>query len=319
MAPRETSDFSKKEDVEFGGKYKMKPADTLPALVATLGLQPQVITRSLDILLADIEPDLAEVILIHTSAWPYKNPPNWPSLAEFRAHLEKTYPRLRCCWIPIRDAEGNEARDVETPEMAAQVFRIIFREVKRVKQSGRRLHGLIAGGRKSMIVYTMVSAQLLFDIEDRLWHLFSRDEGPAPHLSPENRHYSQLIEIPVLHLAGIMPMVRSLILDNDDPIAAVGLFREHENRERMLRLRDFYESCDVVDQQILLLAYQGYSNGQIADTVYLHETTVSGRFGQIADRFFQLSIVTPPNPLPKNLRLTLLHYMRPYLNKLADE
>jgi CRISPR-associated protein Csx14 len=296
----------------------MDPNDNSPALIATLGLQPQVITRSLDILLADIEPELGEVVLVHTAAWPH-NYPHWRSLAEFQSHLQQTYPALTWRWVPIRDSRGNEVRDVETPELAAQVFRTIFREVRNIKQSGRRLHGLIAGGRKSMIVYTMVSAQVLFDIDDRLWHLFSRDEGPTPHLSAENKRLSRLLEVPVLHLAGFMPMVRGIILDNDDPMAAVNLFREHENRERMVRLSDFYYSCDAVDQQIMRLAYKGFSNSQIGEKVFLHEATVSGRLGQVAERFFQKGIVTPPKPLPNNLRLALLHYMRPYLSKLEDD
>ena len=217
--------------------------------------------------------------------------------------------------------------------MAAQVFRIIFREVKGLKKRGRRLHGLIAGGRKSMIVYTMFSAQILFDMEDRLWHLFSRDEGTplvnqgaashlqgaAPHLTGDSRRLSRLLEIPIFHLAGFMPMVRGIILDNDDPMAAVNLFREHENRERLLRLREFYNSRDKTDQTILRLTYRGFSNSEIGEQLYLHETTVSGRLGQIADLFFQQGIAMPPEPQPKNLRLALLHSMRPYLSKLVDD
>lgn len=289
-----------------------------PALVATLGLQPQVITRSLDFLLEEIEPDLAEVVLIHTSAFPY-NHPHWRSLAEFREHLQKRYPAIRWRWTPIQDVDGSEVRDVETVELATQVFRIIFSEVKRIKQDGRRLHGLIAGGRKSMIVYTMVSAQLLFDVEDRLWHLFSKDEGPIPHLSPEQKRWSHLLEIPVLHLAGVMPVVRMMILNSDDPTAAIDLYREHEDVERLIHLRRFYESCDEIDREIVLLAYKGLSNSQIADQVHLAEGRIAYRINRVAERFYAEVYGRRLDPFPGRPRVRLLHDLRPLLNKLVDD
>jgi CRISPR-associated protein Csx14 len=284
-----------------------------PALVATLGLQPQIITRSLDAFLTGgIEPQLGEVVIVHTSAFPRQHP-HWQSLDEFKQYLKGKYPDMRWRWAPIQDESGETVLDVETPDKAELTFRLLYNEVKRVKRTGRRLHGLIAGGRKSMIVYTMVSAQLLFDVEDRLWHLFSTDEGPDPHKP------SHLIEIPVMHLAGLMPMVRQLILDSDDPTAAIRLYREHEDVERIIRLREFYESCDEVDQKILLLAYRGYAHSQIADEVYLSESRIATRINQVADRFYTTVHGRSLSPYPGHIRLRLLHDMRPFLNKLISE
>jgi hypothetical protein len=39
-----------------------------------------------------------------------------------------------------------------------------------------QVHLSIAGGRKTMAVFGMTAAQLLFDEHDRLWHLFSGGE-----------------------------------------------------------------------------------------------------------------------------------------------
>ncbi|MFW6096868.1 MAG: CRISPR-associated ring nuclease [Chloroflexota bacterium] len=293
--------------------------NTAPALVATLGLQPQIITRSLDLLLDDeIEPRLGEVIIVHTAAFPRQHP-HWASLEELKQYLKDTYPQIRWRWAPIQDENGETVHDVETPDKAELTFRLIYNEVKRVKRDGRRLHGLIAGGRKSMIVYTMVSAQLLFDVDDRLWHLFSVDEGPTPHSPDSGRHRSHLVEIPVMHLAGLMPMVRQLILDSDDPTAAIRLYREHEDVERIMRLREFYESCDETDQKILLLAYRGYSNSQIADEVFLSQSRITTRINSVAERFYTTVHGRRLSPYPGHIRLRLLHDMRPFLNKLIEE
>ena len=45
------------------------------------------------------------------------------------------------------------------------------------KRAGHLVYLSIASGRKPMTVYGMVAAQLLFDEDDRVWHLLS--EGAA--------------------------------------------------------------------------------------------------------------------------------------------
>lgn len=287
-----------------------------PVLLATLGLQPQIITRSLDWLL-DNGHEIGEVTVIHTST--FRPHPHWPSLDHFCKDVEAYYHPLQWRWVPIKNQADELLEDVETPHAAELVFRLIYNETKRVKRDGRRLHGLIAGGRKSMIVYTMVSAQLLFDVDDRLWHLFSEDEGPDPHLPESRRHHSHLLEIPILHLAGLMPMVRQLILDSDDPTAAIRLYREHEDVEKIMRLREFYEEqCDDIDRQILLLAYRGFSNSQIAEQVFLGDARVATRITQASNRFYSM-YGRRLSPQPGRIRLRLLHDLGPLLRRLTDD
>src|SRR5690606_12999059 len=132
-----------------------------PTLIATLGLQPQIITRALDLLLDEhMEPGLQEVVIVHTAAFPY-NHPHWDSLKNFKEYVRQRYPHITWRWEPIKNEAGETVYDVETPETAEYVFRLMYSEIRTLKREGRRLHGLIAGGRKSMIVYTLFSAQLL--------------------------------------------------------------------------------------------------------------------------------------------------------------
>ena len=239
-----------------------------PAFIATLGLQPQVITRGLDSLLS-IEPGIERGIIIHTRS--YRSHPDWPPFETFQRYIEAHYATIDWQWIPIQEESQEPLADVDTPDSAELAFKIIFNTTKNLKREGFRLHNLIAGGRKSIIVYSMVSAQLIFDVEDKLWHIFSDDEhnrglNTRPHPPPT----VQLVEIPILHLAGLMPMVRELILHSDDPTRALHLYREHEDVERNIHmLRFLREECDVIDRRIMWLYVKDHSNQQIAQRVSL--------------------------------------------------
>lgn len=290
-----------------------------PALVATLGLQPQIVTRALDLLLDEIEPELASVYIIHTDVLLTRHP-HWQSLNHFGAYLAATYPQLSFDFLPIKSDDGRTVRDVETPDTAELAFKVIFNTVRKLKQAGHPLHGLIAGGRKSMIVYTMISAQLLFDEEDQLWHLFSTLETQDPHVPRGQRDKSYLVEIPILHLAGLMPMVRELILNSSDPTRAARLYRKHESVEQIVRLQRFYqEDCDQVDRKILRLAYKGWGNREIGDAVGLTESPVTNRITNMARRFYRRGYGRPPRPWPKHIKIKLLDDLAPLLRQLEPD
>ncbi len=300
---------------------------TAPALVATLGLAPQIITRALDEMLKpNVEPGLGPVYIIHTSA--FRKHDHWPSFAHFTVYLEQTYSRLSFHLVPIKDENGRTVYDVETPETAELAFKTVFNIVKQLKREGRRLHGLIAGGRKSMIVYTMISAQLLFDEDDQLWHLYSSQDSWEPHESlksgndlTESKDRSHLVEIPILHLAGLMPMVRELILNSDDPTQAIRLYRKHETVEQIVRLQRFYlEECDEIDRKILLLAAKGWGNRKIGDAVGLTETPVTNRITKMARKFYRSKYTTRRlHPWPRHVKIVLLRDLAPFLNQLLSD
>ena len=293
--------------------YDSDLPDIPATFFATLGLQPQIITRALDRLL---EQDTAvlQATLIYTAA--YRPHPQWPTLRHFQDYLTQKYDTLTWEWIPLQlTPETPILRDVQTPAEAEIAFRVIYRQLRALKQDGWRLQTLIAGGRKSMIVYAMVSAQLLFDPEDHLWHLFSHEEDTTPHVPPTA---SKLVEIPIFHLGGLMPMVRQLLLNAEDPTLAINLYQEHENVEKVLRLRQFWQECEPLDQQLIQLAFIGYSNSQIGEQVGLSDSAVNNRLSAVADRFFRSPAYGKRlTNRPKHIRPLLLHHLRPLLLKLS--
>jgi CRISPR-associated Csx14 family protein len=149
-------------------KSHTKPHTTL---IATLGTEPQVITSTLDLLIGRNEP-IDQVIVIHTSAQDTSLSSAVDELhREF--HSNPTLVDIPLSFHPIRNAGGQLVADVVSLEEVESAFRTLYQTVLEMKKQNHRVHLSIAGGRKSMAVYGMVTAQMLFDEEDRLWHLHS--------------------------------------------------------------------------------------------------------------------------------------------------
>lgn len=290
--------------------------DQPPAFIATLGLQPQIITRALDKLIT-LEPDFVQGTIIHTAA--YRAHPNWPTFSTFQHYIAETYPSIAWEWLPIQEQSQEPVRDVNTVASAELAFKVIFKATKELKQQGFQLHGLIAGGRKSIIVYSMISAQMLFDINDKLWHVFSKDENVRdlslrPH--PGNE-VVDLVEIPVFHLAGLMPMVRELMLFGDDPTRAIRLYKDQEDIDYIVNLQRFYDSCEQIDRDILLLRFHDYPNKEIAERVGTVESNIISRLHKVADRLYSDPLVKKRYwQKPRQPQRTVIFTLRPILINL---
>lgn len=290
------------------------------AFVATLGLQPQIITRALD-LLRPIEPRLKRAVIIHTSA--YRPHPQWSSLPNFVNYLARQYAGIDFNLEPIARPGESALDDVDAPDEAEIAFRVIYNVTRKLKRQGYRLHSLIAGGRKSIIIYSVLSAQLLFDAEDRLWHLFSRDEhnrelGLRPHVTG---NIAQLIEIPVLFISHMAPLTHALILHSDDPTYAMRLYKEQEDADKLVRQQRFFDECESIDQQILLLRYQEHSNAVVAARVNLSESAVSNRLKEVARRYFRDQDMKHSRytVLPDNPQRVILLELSPILRRILAE
>jgi CRISPR-associated protein (TIGR02584 family) len=301
------------------------PAPPAPAaFVATLGLQPQIITRALD-QLRPLEPRLELAVILHTAE--YRPHPQWPTLADFSAYLSYTYAPLRVELSLLQQPGEAPLRDVVSPADAEVAFRVIYNVTRDLKRRGYRLHSLIAGGRKSIIIYSVLSAQLLFDAQDKLWHIFSRDEyerdrfdremGLRPHVAGDVVH---LVEVPVLFVSRVAPLIRELILHSDDPTRAVRIFEEQEDAERLAYLQRFFNECDPGDRRILLLRYQGVTNAVIARQLGYSESAVSNRLRGVAERYFQDPRAGRSRyaELPPNPQVAILAELRPILSDLAN-
>ena len=244
-------------------------------LIATLGTEPQVVTLALDLLRAKGYP-IANVIVVHTVGSVVQ--PALVQLAEEFSQLsaEAYNP------VPVKGPDG-PIEDIVTEADMAALLRTLYQVVLAEKRAGRLVHLSIAGGRKPMAVYGMVVAQLLFDEDDRLWHLLSEGWRPGDervmHVRPGDKVW--LVPVPVLRWSSVSPVMTELAL-REDPWEAIQAQRAMQRREDRQRKREFLERwLTPAEKDVTRLAVEGLDNAAIAKRLGKAEKTVANQLTSV--------------------------------------
>lgn len=230
-------------------------------LIAPLGSKPQLVTIVLDLLQARGE-RVSEVVVIHTSL---ERPSTRASLACLADELGRVEPPVELRSICLCAPGGAPLDDLDSETGVREAFRVLYREIKAAKQAGRRVHLSIAGGRKTLAVFGMAAAQLLFDEHDCAWHLISVPELIASQALHPQPGQAQLLPVPVLRWSQVSPVLTDLVL-SDDPFEAAAR-QERLRQADALRLpRSFVRTVlSEAERQVVRLAVkEGLSDAQIA-------------------------------------------------------
>jgi CRISPR-associated Csx14 family protein len=257
-------------------------------LIATLGTEPQVVTAALDLLLAQ-GVVISRVQVLHSVA------PGTPIARAVETLQEVFHGRDYTPPVPLdlqpASAGDQPLADVETPQASTAAFCCLYRLVHRAKRAGERVHLSIAGGRKNLAIYGMVTAQMLFDAQDCLWHLYSGGDFLASkRLHPLPGDDVHLLPIPVLLRSYISPALTGL-RDVEDALAAVEHLRRIEVEERLAQARAFVNgSLSGAEQRpVALLVQQGLADAEIAAHLNLSPRTVEqhlrSAYGKAADHW----------------------------------
>lgn len=323
--------------------------------IATLGNAPQVVTLALDQLIT--RRPFVEVCVIHTDDRPeperaarglatmhetvqrldqefinrleIEAPPGekaWE--ADYR--IEGGRHRLTYRRVLIRRLEQRPGqlatyapvRDVETEENSRAAFRTIYQVVRRYKEQRAIVHLSVAGGRKSMSVFGMAAAQLLFGPGDAVWHVVSRDEFMDTRAMHDTRDQSRLVPIPFVRLSALNPVLASLITSSD-PYDAI------EAQENFLQLVDlrrkdrFLQSLDADERQILVGVAQGLSNAEIGRRLKkpLAASTIANKLTTIYETYI-ISITDIPMDVTRrdseNMRVFLAAEFGAYFQQRGE-
>lgn len=205
---------------------EQRPQQLSPTvLIATLGSEPQVVTTALDLLLMQGE-IIHKVHILHTVT-PVETPiSNAVEILRNESNNPPYIGNISFQFHALCDERGHPLTDVEAPEATRAAFRYLYRLVWTAKQAGERVHLLIAGGRKTLAVFGMTTAQILFDESDCLWHLYSGGEFlSSKRLHPQPGENVRLIPIPVILWSNISPALGSLA-QVSDPFEAAERIRQ---------------------------------------------------------------------------------------------
>lgn len=219
------------------------------ALVAPMGVEPQVVTLTLDALLARTFP-IAQVWVLHAN----ENYP--PIVAALRQlHAERALYRhkgfsLRWHFVPIQDGQ-HYPNDFATEQDVALFLRVLYRTVAQLKRKGFRLHLSIAGGRKVMTAMGMVVAQLLLGEHDHVWHLLSEGkllQSRAMHSDEPDEVV--LVPVPILRWS-LLPSTVQEILLWDDPYRAIERQRQLQQQQRWQLLQTFWQKLTPAEREVV--------------------------------------------------------------------
>lgn len=182
-------------------------------MIATLGGQPQVLTFALDELLARGEA-VDQVAAVHLA-------PATPAMQQSLARLAAAfaggcYAGRPCLLRQVLIHDGaTPLADIADERAAEATWQTLHRLIGQLKAEGRRLHLVVTGGPRLIGLLAMSAATLLFDHQDRLWHLFTprplRQEasgGAILHVGPDAG--VRLIQAPLAPWGAYFPALRLL-------------------------------------------------------------------------------------------------------------
>ncbi|MCW1969259.1 MAG: CRISPR-associated ring nuclease [Anaerolineae bacterium] len=266
-------------------------------LIATLGSEAQVVTLTID-LLRQQQRHVTQVVVLHTA-------PSSPPIAEAVQRLADELGKagaLRVAFHELCNENGMPLHDVDSPDAGKAICRAVYSAIREAKlKAAEGVPGgvdlCLAGGRKTMSVYAMIAAQLLFEGDDRVWHLFSAGDllrEKRMHWRPGDE--AALVALPLLRYADVAPALFSL-MDNADPFAALSQAETHMRATRVAQAREFWRQCLSPAEKscAALLLCDGLADKQMAERLNKSRKTVETQLKSVYDKaaaFFGLSLVT---------------------------
>ncbi len=181
-------------------------------LIASLGGQPQIVTFTLDALLArGIRPQVVETV------FPGGNARYHDAHRRLAREFEQygPYRGLRYQAYALNDPSGRPLPDLLTNDDLDAAWERVRERVQYWKRAGHRLHFSITGGRRALGIMLYAAAMTYGSSQDRVWHIYTPPEwlprvrdGARMHLPPGT---VRLLSVPFVPWTAYIPGLRSLL------------------------------------------------------------------------------------------------------------
>ena len=241
-------------------------------LIAVLGAHPQVVTFTLDLLLAQ-----GEVIDRVLAVYPAGNLRCRTSFrrlsGEFRGNRyadRKT--TLRTAHIRMGTRDLTLIRSPQETEAARRTFQDLF---SRLKGEGDRILLSIEGGQRILAVLAVCTAMRHFTTEDRIWVLDAPEElaeaaRPDAALHAPAGAEVSLVEVPIVPWAAYLPGLAPLLAHTREEVQARGWQDESERS----RCRQVWETLTPRQKDTLRELAVGRGTKQAAGRLGIAASTV---------------------------------------------
>lgn len=182
-------------------------------LVCPLGGQPQIISMTLDLLLARGE-SIEQVFVLYLVA----NPRYRASFERLAAEFSGEYylgQRCQLRGIPIRCATY-DFEHVRNPIEVDSVWQAFHETLGSLKSDGQQVHLSLSAGPRIFSLLALSAAMLHFTTADRAWHIYTPPDaleqardGRLMHLAPDAGVH--LIEVPLVPWVTLFPGLRGVM------------------------------------------------------------------------------------------------------------
>ncbi len=243
-------------------------------LVATLGGQPQVVTFTLDLLLARGEA-VNQVVVISLGGDPRYQQSYQRLAQEFHGD---TY-RGKACRLRLVDVsrDGHSLKRLQAPEEVEAARSTVFALFATLKAQGSRVHLSLSGGRRILALVALAAAMQYLTPEDRIWHIYTPAEiaerargGRLMHASPEAG--ITLLQVPFVPWAAYFPGLRGVLGLSAEEAANPRLTWLSE--EERAACRDLWESLTPREREVLRALTLGGSRKEMAEGLGIATTTL---------------------------------------------
>lgn len=241
-------------------------------LVATLGGQPQVITFTLDELLARGFP-IREVIVLYLSAEGSRVNRALERLqAEFQGDQYRGQPcRLRP--MPIR-VGMMRLHDIQNDQDVVTTSEMLRELISGLKRERYQLHVCLSGGRRMMALLLVPLAMTHFGYGDRLWHIYTPDEfqtqardGQRMHAQPQDG--VRLLQVPFVPLGAV------------GGLTSLSLSRPPADEAEWSRCQAVWNKLSARQRDALRLLAAGYTPQQVAERLSISIKTFNSHHAKI--------------------------------------